>query len=369
MFAAYQLQHEIAPPLRTDQPRANITICSYNVLCEGIKQRCMHLYTEQQQQISWEARKQLLLDEITKLNADVFCLQEVQYEHYAELFEPFFTSGKHISTTIKPPKTPPLFYVSVGFNICHTRRGGIDNIDGCALAYREERFQKLRFDPIHFNYDVEGFNKNNVGKCFGCLGYLPLLSGQIVMLQEKVQFYNRISLITFKDTGITFVVANTHILFNMNRGDIKTGQIALLLAAVDKYIDEFPTKNSFAGTFICGDFNMDPFSPLYNFIREGLLLFSKFSRDCLALGDSKGIRGKYACEKFRVNDRVPLDPSTCKMITKNGFNSRLSAVIINDLHCHSHLIFNIHYSVQFRVEPSRLFNTTRDICLPIATLK
>jgi CCR4-NOT transcription complex subunit 6 len=71
-----------------------IRLCTFNVLCETTKNKCAYLYGEStQQKINWDDRKQLLTNEITTLNADVFCLQEVQEDHYIDFYEPLFHRG------------------------------------------------------------------------------------------------------------------------------------------------------------------------------------------------------------------------------------------------------------------------------------
>lgn len=71
------------------------------------------------------------------------------------------------------------------------------------------------------------------------------------------------------------MVCNIHVLFNPRRGEIKLGQIRVLLArahAVSKLWDDAPV-------IICGDFNSTPKSPLYNFVAEQKLDLSELPRD------------------------------------------------------------------------------------------
>ena len=82
-----------------------------------------------------------------------------------------------------------------------------------------------------------------------------------------------------------FLVANTHLLFNKNRGDIKLLQMATLLAEIEEIAkvrmpyDEAPTtQNAYTPVIICGDFNSTPFSPLYNFVVDGKLQYSGLSK-------------------------------------------------------------------------------------------
>ncbi|KAF6144945.1 hypothetical protein GIB67_036884, partial [Kingdonia uniflora] len=71
------------------------------------------------------------------------------------------------------------------------------------------------------------------------------------------------------------VTCNIHVLYNPKRGDIKLGQVRVLLTrakAVSKLWNDAPV-------IICGDFNCTPKSPLYNFISDQQLKFSGLDRD------------------------------------------------------------------------------------------
>lgn len=66
-------------------------------------------------------------------------------------------------------------------------------------------------------------------------------------------------------------VANTHVLYNPRRGDVKLAQMAILLAEVDKVARL--SDGSHCPIILCGDLNSVPDSPLYNFIRDGELQY------------------------------------------------------------------------------------------------
>lgn len=137
--------------------------------------------------------------------------------------------------------------------------------------------------------------------------------GQIILLQEN-------------STKLVFLVANTHILFNMKRGEIKAGQIALLLATIDRYVQQLSKTNNFAGVLLCGDFNIDPFSPLYHFIRDGALQISQFARDLLAFDTNKRLTSNFPGSSFNVPIKVPLDPNTCKFLPDGGSKSKQTSI-------------------------------------------
>ena len=72
-----------------------------------------------------------------------------------------------------------------------------------------------------------------------------------------------------KESG-TFCVANTHLLFNPRRGDVKLAQAMLLMAEIDQIRLRGDKK---VPTILCGDLNCEPFSDLYKFFALGILKY------------------------------------------------------------------------------------------------
>ena len=90
---------------------------------------------------------------------------------------------------------------------------------------------------------------------------------------------------TSKSKKPTVFIANTHILFNKNRGDIKLLQLAKLLSEIEelsKVTSHLPEKATAEDIYnpiiICGDFNSTPSSPLYDFATRGKLTYEGLSR-------------------------------------------------------------------------------------------
>jgi hypothetical protein len=125
--------------------------------------------------------------------------------------------------------------------------------------------------------------------------------GQLILLQEK-------------QTKLKFVVANTHILFNMKRGDVKTGQVALLLASIERFTMSMRFDDEYSGVLLCGDFNIEPNSPIYDFILQGTLKYSTFSSQELAFEQKTQRFVTRNPEQFRVAASVPLNPNTCTLV-------------------------------------------------------
>uniref|UniRef100_A0A0K0DJ13 Endo/exonuclease/phosphatase domain-containing protein n=1 Tax=Angiostrongylus cantonensis TaxID=6313 RepID=A0A0K0DJ13_ANGCA len=76
------------------------------------------------------------------------------------------------------------------------------------------------------------------------------ISGQILRIRSK-------------ETRQEFIFVNTHLLLDPSRGDIKLGQLAMLIANIE---DEL--SKSRCPVILCGDFNIEPHSYIYKYIIE-----------------------------------------------------------------------------------------------------
>lgn len=86
--------------------------------------------------------------------------------------------------------------------------------------------------------------------------------GLIVKLKPKTM-----SLATDKH----LIVANTHLLFNPRRGDVKLAQLMVLLAELDKCGCTGGHPDMYSAIIMCGDFNSEPNSDIYKLILMGSL--------------------------------------------------------------------------------------------------
>lgn len=68
-------------------------------------------------------------------------------------------------------------------------------------------------------------------------------------------------------------VANTHLLFNPKRGDIKLAQLVLVLAEIDSVVRRCKAIGRECEVIFCGDFNSFPNMPLYQFVNTGQLYY------------------------------------------------------------------------------------------------
>uniref|UniRef100_A0A3Q3AJK6 Protein angel homolog 2-like n=1 Tax=Kryptolebias marmoratus TaxID=37003 RepID=A0A3Q3AJK6_KRYMA len=207
----------------------DFSVMSYNILSQELLQDNAYLYHHCEPGVlPWDHRLPNLLAEIQELNADIVCLQEVQEDHY--------------ETQIKPALQ------ARGYQCEYKRRTG-KKPDGCAVIFKTSCFSLLSSTPVEFFRPGDDLlDRDNVGL--------------VVLLQPN-------NSIGRSDSSSFICVANTHLLYNPRRGDIKLAQLAILLAEIDR-LSRLP-DGSTNPVLLCGDLNSTPWSPLYRFLTTGCL--------------------------------------------------------------------------------------------------
>lgn len=140
-----------------------------------------------------------------------------------------------------------LHVVAPGYTCVYKRRTGTKT-DGCATCYHSSCFSEVSVTTLEFfRPETELLDRHNVG---------------IVLLLRPV-----------RAKGPPLCVANTHLLFNPSRGDVKLGQLAIMLAEIDSAVKSCKAKGEHCNLILCGDFNSVPHMPLYQLITTGELFF------------------------------------------------------------------------------------------------
>ncbi|KAH6760669.1 hypothetical protein C2S51_017618 [Perilla frutescens var. frutescens] len=215
------------------------TVLSYNILGDYLATEHWHkLYFHIPPYImDWNWRKKNIIFELGLWSADILCFQEVD-------------RFQDIEAELKPRGYSGIWKMRTG-----------QPVDGCAIFWRSSRFKLVHEESIEYN--KLGLRDNVAQICvFESLNGQKNSSGASTLSTSPASS-NRV------------VVCNIHVLFNPKRGEIKLGQIRILLEranAVSKLWDDAPVV-------LCGDFNCTPKSPMYNFIKEKELRLSDLSRD------------------------------------------------------------------------------------------
>ncbi|XP_067845029.1 protein angel homolog 2 isoform X2 [Heptranchias perlo] len=215
----------------------DFSVMSYNILAQDLLEDNDHLYRHcSQPLLQWGFRFPNILKELKQLDADILCLQEVQNNHYGLQLKPVLES--------------------LGYHCEYKMRTG-NKRDGCAICFKRSKFSLVSASPVEFYRPmIQILDRDNVG---------------LVLLLQPV----------LSHSAALVCVANTHLLYNPRRGDIKLAQLAILLAEINKLASD--GKGGYWPIILCGDFNSVPGSPLYNFIRNGKLIY-----DGLPIGKVSG---------------------------------------------------------------------------------
>ncbi|VDO20653.1 unnamed protein product [Haemonchus placei] len=163
-------------------------VCCYNVLCQLTTLKTMYLYGHLRYDSSplrWEHRWPILEQELIRLNADILGLQEVQYDHYDSCFRSSMSK--------------------VGYVSYYKKRTGMMN-DGCAVFVRKSKFDVVSYRIVEY-----------------------FVAAGTSMDRDQIGIVLRLRC---KKTGQELIYANTHLIFNSARGDIKIGQLAMLFANI-----------------------------------------------------------------------------------------------------------------------------------------
>lgn len=202
---------------------------SYNILSQELLQDNAYLYRHCDPGVlPWDHRLPNLLAEIQQYNADILCLQEVQQDHYENQIKPALQE--------------------LGYHCEYKKRTGTKP-DGCAVIFKSSRLSLLSSNPVEFFRPGDALlDRDNVGL--------------VVLLRPN-------DAVGQSDLSTVICVANTHLLYNPRRGDIKLAQLAILLAEISR-LSRLP-DGSTNPVVLCGDFNSTPWSPLYSFLTTGCL--------------------------------------------------------------------------------------------------
>ncbi|XP_017556538.2 protein angel homolog 2 isoform X1 [Pygocentrus nattereri] len=204
----------------------DFSVMSYNILSQELLLSNAYLYKHCNPHIlEWRHRFTNIIKELEQHSADIMCLQEVQEDHYQRQIKPRLES--------------------LGYHCEYKRRTG-RKPDGCAVVFKRDRFSLLSCHTIeYFRRGIPLLDRDNVG---------------LILLLQPVEP---------SGSACSVCVANTHLLYNPRRGDIKLAQLAMLLAEINRVAER--ADGSTCPVLLCGDFNSVPWSPLYSFIKESQL--------------------------------------------------------------------------------------------------
>jgi len=274
------------PTLIDQCPNSNdhqFTVMTYNILAQLYTNNTIYPYCPFYA-LHWNYRKHNLLREITTLNADIICLQEVQGNHFEEFFLPHLSEEGYDG--IFKGKTRADFA---------SRGAGADpenvkKMDGCAIFYKKDRFALMEQYHVEFNEAAKHMFKQQHYHGHHNANYNQLmkrlLKGNIalVLVLEEIPAPE----IQTPDPGRRgrrrkrkLCVANTHIYWDPEFADIKLWQTWVLCQELSKLVSQRDLP-----LILAGDFNSQPRSAVYDLLSEMQLRhnsYEAFRKDNLKL--------------------------------------------------------------------------------------
>eukprot|EP00047_Mylnosiga_fluctuans_P019164 m.79562 g.79562 ORF g.79562 m.79562 type:complete len:288 (+) comp8008_c0_seq4:183-1046(+) len=251
----------------------DFSVMSFNLLAEDLLRKYKHLYAEcNVDTLDWATRSGMILSEIRHVQPDIVCLQEVQRDHFGSCYAGFFDANGYEALFVP-----------------RTRR-----TDGCAIAFKRDRFELLdetASSAITYEFagtGMQGYDYGNVGQlAFLCARTTP----------PRV-----------------LCVANTHILFDPRRGDIKLLQVRTPSAP------SRPTAHQHASSVHAHMPALHSLAWTHGPTTDLLAGLTPRSRCC-----STGSRRPPVCARWRTSRSFSAATSTCSRTAPSTTSSRRSA--------------------------------------------
>ena len=227
----------------------SIRICSYNILAEIYTNQGVYPYCPRWA-LSWNFRSRNLIREIRNFNADIFCFQEVQ----ADRFNAFFY-----------PEMRALGYEGLYKKKTRQAMGAEGKVDGCAIFYRTSRVSLREKYVIEFNDAAVTMARN--GTIIAKKSGRSPTEKEVTDALERLRKDNVAQVVVFEtldESRQRFCVCNTHIHWDPNFLDVKLWQTHMLIKELEKF--NVPQNLPIV---LCGDFNSQPDSSVYEFLSTG----------------------------------------------------------------------------------------------------
>lgn len=222
------------------------TLVSYNTL----SQRLLHAHPElysgaSSHDCQWRVRSPLIWRQILHLNADIVCLQEVEESDLTSFWLPLCHQA--------------------GYELRFKCRTGGRKSDGCAILWRRSAFSAVHIEPVELRRpNCSVLDRDNVA----LIAHFRSLLG-----------------------GGDVVISTTHLLFNQRRSDVRLAQSCYLMAAIHELTSQSRQRQQSGPSscdpsqslrplplVLCGDFNLQPLTPVYRFLCGDRVRFAGTSR-------------------------------------------------------------------------------------------
>lgn len=210
----------------------SFSLVSYNILAPINGEGSKHAYAKESI-TRWSRRREKLVEELKRLKADIFCLQEVSLKGLKETFIPKLQPFGYECCAYAPAKKSDL-----------SRGKYAHRQIGCAVFIRSSKIRVLNATRIHLRDHMP------LDSCFSHKFAVDVQSRYDAMAMVHLQLTS---------TNQTFIVCNAHFYWNPQRPDIKASQAYASMEAVKSYATTLGYKSiNDVPLIMSGDLNTMP---------------------------------------------------------------------------------------------------------------
>ncbi|KAK3935880.1 glucose-repressible alcohol dehydrogenase transcriptional effector [Diplogelasinospora grovesii] len=201
------VQEDVSPNLE------RVKVLTWNILCDKFATIQQYGYTPTGA-LSWDYRKDRILQEIRDRDADILCLQEIATDVFRDFFSPELAQDDYKGVQWPRPKAKTMSEKDAG------------GVDGCAVFYKASKW--ILLDKHLIDYTNVAINR-------------PDMKNQHDIF-NRVMPKDNIGIICFfesRQTGARMIVANTHLAWEPTLADVKLVQTAILMETVTKLAEKY----------------------------------------------------------------------------------------------------------------------------------
>ena len=222
-----------------------MTVVSFNVLADVYVARCMdgvmfgHCAPKH---LDPNYRERLLLDELLRYDADVLCLQEVEWWSFEHFLEPALRG--------------------FGFHGRHDAKHG-QSAEGCATFYRVAAFKEVYRERLSMRNAARAAEYSDL--------FFPFLDKKFTNVFRRITTCIQFTLLESKlvTAGLParhVLVINTHLFYHPGAPHVRNVTVAVLLRAAQRILAAYCP---YAAVVLCGDFNSYPDTGVVEYLLAG----------------------------------------------------------------------------------------------------
>lgn len=201
------IQEDVAPNVE------RVKAFSWNILCDKFATSSLYGYTPTGA-LSWDYRKDRIMQEICERDADFLCLQEIATDVFRDFFSPELAQHDYKGVHWPRPKARTMADKDAA------------GVDGCAVFFKGSKW--ILLDKMLLDYANIAINR-------------PDMKNHPDIF-NRVMPKDNIGLICFfesRETGARIIVANTHLAWEPILADVKLVQTAILMENITKQAEKY----------------------------------------------------------------------------------------------------------------------------------